>query len=430
MLRRNRVFLLDYDLISPLGVGRREVFASLAANVLPAGRIQSFLPDDLPVDYAAEVRAPMLPLYEHESEPVRLAARYDRKFELTVACYHLMEDRLQRVAGLVASERAGIIMGLGVDVPPIDLLREGVGGEFDGSDESFANVLRWASGRGTRINPILNPYDISAVFIAEKLRLGGFQRTVLTACTASTQAVAQAYESLARGEMDLIVAGGSDSIINLLALVSFSRLGVLAASAEPTRACRPFDVNRSGTLAGEAAGLCALASEAFVRARRLEPLFEVLGYGNTLDGYNITAPDPEGTGMKRAFAAALRGAGVAPHEVDYINLHGTGTRSNDPVEINAVVCCFGDAAPGIPMSSTKDRHGHAIAAAGIQELAVLCLCMEQDFVPANVNLSQPIRARSEVDLVMAANRTGSIRTGVTVNFAFGGVNTALVLRRS
>jgi 3-oxoacyl-[acyl-carrier-protein] synthase II len=430
MRRRDKVFLLDYDLISPLGTGRNEVFANLAANALPADRIRSFLPDDLPIDYAAEVCAPMRPWYDHDSEAVRTAARYDRKFELAVACYFLMEERLRRLAGLASAERAGIIMGLGVDVPPIDVLRENVDGVFDGTDASFAAVLRRADGGGTRINAILNPYDVSAVFIAGKLGLGAFQRTVLTACTASTQAVAQAYECLSRGEIDLVVAGGADSIVNLLAMVSFSRLGVLASSPEPARACRPFDISRSGTLAGEAAGLCVLASESFVRARRLEPMFEVLGYGNTLDGYNITAPHPQGTGMKRAFAAALRSAGVAPAEVDYINLHGTGTRSNDPVEIDAVACCFGDAAAAIPMSSTKDRHGHAIAAAGIQELAVLCLCMEHDFVPANVNLSQPIRAQSDVDLVTVANRTARVRTGVTVNFAFGGVNTALVLRRS
>lgn len=429
MNRRKRVFLLDYDLVSPLGIGRSEVFASLAANRLPAARIESFFPDDLPVDHAAEIRTPVRQWYEHESTTVREAARHDRKFELSLAIYYLMEERLRKLTELADTERAGIVMGLGVDVPPIDLLREGAQ-LFDGSDDSFAEMIRLINGGTSRISTLLNPYDLSAVFLAEKLGLGGYQKTVLTACTASTQAVAQAYDSLARGEMDVVVAGGTDSIINLLALVSFSRLGVLASSDDPPRACRPFDLNRSGTLAGEAAGLCVLAGEEFVRAHRLEPLFEILGYGNTLDGYNITAPDPSGSGMKRAFSAALSSAGVQADEVDYINLHGTGTRSNDPVEIDAVLAGFGSATAAIPMSSTKDRHGHAIAAAGIQELAILCLCMEHDFVPCNVNLEKPIRGPAEVDLVMGENRKAAIRTGVTVNFAFGGVNTALVLRRN
>lgn len=430
MKQQHRVFLLDYDLISPLGVGRQQVFSSLAANRLPAGKIRGFFPDALPIDYAAEVESPLLHWYEHELEAVRAAARHDRKFELSLAVYYLMEERLRRITERAAPERAGIIMGLGVDVPPIDLLQERISGTLDGTDDSFADVIQLINRDKSRISTVLNPYDLSSVFIAEKLGLGGFQKTVLTACTASTQAIAQGYESLARGEMDVIVAGGSDSIINLLALVSFSRLGVLASSPDPSRACKPFDLNRSGTLAGEAAGLCVLVSEPFLRAHRLEPMFEILGYGNTLDAYNITAPDPQGTGMKRAFSAALARAGVTGDQVDYINLHGTGTRSNDPVEIDAVISVFGAAASAIPMSSTKDRHGHAIAAAGIQELGVLCLCMENDFVPCNVNLEKPIRGSSEIDLVRCENRKAVVRTAVTTNFAFGGVNTALVLRRN
>jgi 3-oxoacyl-[acyl-carrier-protein] synthase II len=430
MTRRERVFLLDYDLISPLGVGRSEVFASLVADRLAGDRIRGFLPDALAIDCAAEVRAPLLPWYEHEPETVQEAARHDRKFELALAIHFLMEDRIRRITELAGPERAGIVMGLGVDVPRIDLLQERLQGVFDGSDGSFADAVRSINRSTGRVNTVLNPYDLSAVFIAEKLGLGAFQKTVLTACTASTQAVALAYASLARGDVDVVVAGGSDSIINLLALISFSRLGVLASPPEPSRGCRPFDLHRSGTLAGEAAGLCVLARESFVRAHRLEPLFEVLGYGNTLDAYNITAPDPGGVGMKRAFSAALDSAGVAPAEIDYINLHGTGTRSNDPVEIDAVIAAFGEAASTIPMSSTKDRHGHGIAAAGIQELSVLCLCAEHGLVPRTVNLERPIREPGVVDLVRSGNRKATIRTAMTVNFAFGGVNTALVLRRS
>jgi 3-oxoacyl-[acyl-carrier-protein] synthase II len=431
MNARQRVFLLDYDLVSPLGIGRREVFSSLAANCLPAGRVRSFCAEGLPVDYAAEIRQPLGHLYAHQPEPVRSAAAYDRKFELALVAFSVMEERLRRITSFARSGRAGIVMGLGVDVPPLDLIEQGVdASRFDGSDDAFADVTGAVNAPRSRLNTVLNPNDVSAVFIAECLGLGAFQKTVLTACTASTQAIALAFDALARSEVDVVVAGGADSIVNLLALLSFSRLGVLAAAPDPTRACRPFDLTRHGTLAGEAAGFCVLAGEAFVRAYRLEPMAELLGYGNTLDGYNITAPDPAGTGMKRAFSSALRSAGVAPESIDYVNLHGTGTRSNDPVELDAVLASFGEAASTIAMSSTKDRHGHAIAAAGIQELAVTCLCMEEDFIPCNANLQAPLRDASEVDLVTGQNRRRPVRTAVTTNFAFGGINTALVLRRS
>jgi 3-oxoacyl-[acyl-carrier-protein] synthase II len=429
MYAGERVYVLDYDVISPLGIGRSEVFASLARNCGMGRTIESFCPDALPVTYAAEVRSSLIHWYEHEADVVLDAARYDRKFELALSIYSLMEERIRRLTERASPERTGIILGLGVDVPPIDALRERIEGVLGDTEEAFADAVRVINSRQSRINTVLNPYDLSSVFIAEKLGLDGFQKTVITACTASTQAIAQGYSSLARGEMDVVVVGGSDSIINRLALISFSRLGVLACDAEPSKACRPFDVARSGTLAGEAAGLCVLATETFVRSNRLEPMFEFLGYGNTLDAYNITAPDPLGTGMKRAFAAAFASAGVTAGEIDYVNLHGTGTRSNDAVEIEAVASAFGACAAEIPMSSTKDRHGHGIAGAGIQELAVACLCAEHDFVPCTLNLERPIRASSPVDLVMRDNRRTSVKTVMTVNFAFGGVNTALLLRR-
>jgi 3-oxoacyl-[acyl-carrier-protein] synthase II len=428
MTARERVFVLDYDVISPLGVGRPAVFENLVANRSMAQTIQGFCADNLPVTYAAEIRCPLREWYEQESEDVLDAARYDRKFELSLVICAVMEERIRRVTECAAAERAGIIMGLGVDVPPIDALRARLDGVLDG-EHAFADAVRMINAGPGRINSVLNPYDLSSVFIAEKLGLDGFQKTVLTACTASTQAIAQGYASVGRGEMDVVVVGGTDSIINRLALISFSRLGVLSSHTDPAKACRPFDLRRSGTLAGEAAGLAVLASESFVRANGFDPLFELLGYGNTLDAYNITAPDPLGTGMKRAFSAALRTAGVSAGEIDYVNLHGTGTRSNDAVELEAVASVFGEVAAEIPMSSTKDRHGHGIAGAGIQEMAVACLCAEYDFVPCNLNLERPIQASLPVDLVTRENRTANLNTVMTVNFAFGGVNTALILRR-
>ena len=428
MKAAQRVFILDYDVISPLGTGRPQVFSSLAANRRMGRTIESFCPCDLPITHAAEIQGSLLPWYQHEPEAVLDAARYDRKFELALSICSLMEERLQRAIAPASPERRGIVYGLGVDVPPIDALRERLA-TLASSEHAFADGVRMINSRQSRINAVINPYDLSAVFIAEKLGLDGFQKTVLTACAASTQAIAQGYAAAARGEMDVVLVGGSDSIINRLALISFSRLGVLANGTDPSRACRPFDLGRSGTLAGEAAGLCVLASESYVRRHHLEPMFELLGYGNTLDAYNVTAPDPRGTGMKRAFSAAFTSAGVRPEEIDYVNLHGTGTRSNDAVEVEAVAAAFGECAAGIPMSSTKDRHGHGIAGAGIQELAVACLSAEHDFVPCNLNLERPIRPSSPVDLVIGQNRRAKVRTVMTVNFAFGGVNTALVLRR-
>jgi 3-oxoacyl-[acyl-carrier-protein] synthase II len=217
--------------------------------------------------------------------------------------------------------------------------------------------------------------------------------------------------------------------LNLPAFAAFAKLGVIQSTSDgAARACKPCDRQRRGTLLGEGAGLMLLANTAFVEANSLSPEVEVVGYGNTLDGYHMTNPDPTGAGMQRAMRTALLRAGVEADDVDYINLHGTGTRANDEVELAAIQSVFGSRENSVLASSTKDRHGHLIAAAGILEAIVVHLCMTNDFVPRTVNLSNPI-AHDGVDLVMASNRFRSLRTCMSNSFAFGGINTSLLFRR-
>lgn len=422
-----KVYLLDYDIISPLGLGKEAILSSLKSNVEMNNPITRFSIEGLTDAIAAE--AGQLPsLYRKEREEIKQAVKYDRKFELTVATYHLMEERLQTICQKVNDERCGVVFGSGIDVTPFEILEE----EMEALDEALANPAHHLAHKMNigdhRLNALFNPLDVSAIYLAEKLGLGAFQKTTLTACTASTQAITYACDTIKRGEADLVIAGGSDSIINQLAFMAFSKLGIIAPLKSDTEnACKPLDVNRSGTLAGEAAGICVLVSESLVKELKLNPLFEMIGYGNSLDGYKITAPDPEGKGMKKAMAQAVNRAKVSAHEIDYINLHGTGTYANDTVELNSLVEVLGKGVEEIPMSSTKDRHGHAIAAAGIQELGVLCIAMENNFIPCNYNLSKPIR--KDLNLIMSVNRNGPLNIGMTNNFAFGGMNTSLIIKK-
>lgn len=259
--------------------------------------------------------------------------------------------------------------------------------------------------------------------------MGAFQKTVLTACAASTQAIVFGARAIQEGEVDLVLAGGTDSIINLMAYIAFGKLGIMSGSPEhPSKYCKPLDANRSGALIGEAAGLCVLVSEDLVKKHGLKPKFEILGFGNSLDGHKITAPDPEGMGMKAAIREALVSSGVDPKEVQYVNLHGTGTRSNDEVELQSLIEVFADHAKSVSVSSTKSRHGHAIAAAGIQEFNLLLSCMEENIVPCNLNLETPI-LNDKVDIVMNQNRKRELKVAMTNNFAFGGVNTSIVVKK-
>ncbi len=426
---KKKVYVLDYDLISPLGIGRESVLKSLESNYLAAKKISRFPTIGLQIEFAAEISDPLFDLYLKEDEMIIDVAKYDRKFELAIAIYYIMESRLQEIASKTSQGKSGIVLGLGIDVPPLEAIRELIGEKLTISENSFIDFFNKINKTKGYINKFLNPLDLSALFIAKKLNLSAFQKTIMTACVSSTQAIGIAYDSILADETEVAIAGGTDSLINTLAFIAFNKLGVLSTGKSGhEKACKPFDITRNGALAGEASGLCVLASEEFVKKNNLTPKLEILGYGNTLDAYNITSPDPSGLGMSRAFEMALKNSGITPSDVDYINLHGTGTRSNDEVEFKAIKKVFGEYAKSIPMSSTKDRHGHAIASAGIQEFCILCLCMENDFIPCNINLEKPI-GNGELDLVQNENRRKKVNIGLTSNFAFGGVNTVIALKK-
>jgi 3-oxoacyl-[acyl-carrier-protein] synthase II len=425
---KKKVYILDYDLISPLGVGKAAVFQSLENNYAAESVISRFDIKGIPFHIAAEVKHDLKSLYELENGHIKDVASFDRKFELTVSVFNLVRERFSSLFSLTSPERKGVVFGMGADVSPFELMEEEILHNAE-SYNPFYEGIREINSRYAEMNVLFNPYDLHAVYLAEKLGLGAFQKTSLTACAASTQAVGLAFEAILNGEADIVLAGGSDSILNAMAFSSFCKLGVLSTITENGKTCKPFDVNRCGTLGGEAAGLCIVAGEDFVKEHNITPLFEILAYGNTLDAYQITSPDPEGKGMIRVLEQSLAAAGLDASEIDYINLHGTGTGLNDRLELFALKQVFGPALKNIPASSTKDRHGHAIAAAGIQELCVLCLSLENNFIPCNMNLEKPID-NENADLVQHSNRYKEIKTGMNCNYSFGGVNTALIIQKT
>jgi 3-oxoacyl-[acyl-carrier-protein] synthase II len=424
-----KVFVLDYDLISPLGTGKDPVFSSLENNYLAGSRINRFQTDGMNLNIAAEVNDDLSGFYQSEDSRLKEALFYDRKLELLVSCYHLMKTRFDDLVAWIEPERAGVLLGVSSDVIPFELIDPVLCQFSDNPDLAYGNTIDYLNQNKNRINRVLNPSDFTAIFLANKLNLAAFQKVVLTACAASTQAIALAYDSIRSGEADMVLTGGTDSIIDMISYTAFSKLGVITAGDYPdNQTCRPFDISRNGTLAGESASLIVLASGNLVEKLSLEPKLEIMGYGNTLDGYKITAPDPDAVGMIRALGKALSNSGLTPDQVDYINLHGTGTLANDPLELKAIEEIFGEYAKELPISSTKDRHGHAIAAAGGQEFVITCICMENDFIPCTVNLKNPIN-ETGVRLIKEKNIKGRINIGLTNNFAFGGVNTVVSIKR-
>ena len=421
---KKKVYILDYEMISPIAVGVEQLVESIRSNYSAEKQIERIATEGCVFRKAAEVREDLTKYYENESKGLKKAFSGDRKLELMAACYGKAASRLEELIGMLNPSKTGVIVGVGADVTPFELfeddLREYINQGYNPLFELYSEI----NDNGMRVNVISNPYDIYALYLANKFKAGAFQKSVLTACVSSTQAIALGYDAIAKGDAELVIVGGTDSLINLLAIISFGKLGVIPESKNEI-SCKPFDVNRNGALAGECAGFAILASEDFVAKNNISPIAELLGYGNTLDAYKITAPDPNGYSMTKAIKDAMDNSNLTADMLDYINAHGTGTKHNDQLELSCYESALGAIAKTIPISSTKDRHGHAIAAAGIQELCVVLESMKHNLIPGNRNL---LNSCDPSFNLLTKNTTKKIEYALTSNFAFGGINTVLAVK--
>jgi 3-oxoacyl-[acyl-carrier-protein] synthase II len=427
IMSTGKAYIVDYDVISPLGIGKVGVMDSLKNNQPGEGIITQFSTENIPFKSSASVREDLSAFQNDQTTGICEAMKHDRKFELTVSSFKLMEHKLRLLCEKIDPSRKGIVMGVGADVPSYALIADEFVDIQNGKNNPFNRILGKPDRFHENIARAWNPYDIHSLYVAEQLELGAFQRTVLTACTSSTQAVIASIGPVLSGQCDLVVTGGTDSVINPLSLISFGKLGVLPESeGNLLKSCRPFDVSRNGTLAGEAAGFAVIVSENYLEKTGINPICQIVGHGNTLDAYKITAPDPSGQSMMKAISQAVASSGWSIDEFDYIHAHGTGTFQNDSVELEALKSVFDESLKNIPISSTKDRHGHAIAAAGIQELSIVLLCMQNRFIPGTMNLEEPI----DPDLkLIKSNLNTNVDKVLMNNFAFGGINAALALKK-
>jgi len=421
----NKVHILDYELVSPIAVGAHNIVSNIQNYVHADHPIKRFDATGFPFHHAAEIKEDLVSFYAKEDDRIKETCKFNRLLELLAASYGIASSRLAHLVNLFEPEKTGVILGVGADVTPFELFEKEI---FDLGDQykmPMAELFSQLNASQTKLNRVLNPYDLYAIYLAQKFNARAFQKSILTACVSSTQAIAFAYNSILAGEAEVVIAGGTDSLLNGLAMISFGKLGVInETTKEPT--CKPFDVMRSGALAGECAGFTILASDKFVRKHKLTPKGQLMGFGNTLDAFKITAPDPEGNSITEAIQLALENSNLKPDQINYINAHGTGTKHNDHLELKCLRKVFGDELKNIPVSSTKSRHGHAIAAAGIQEFCLVMELMHANLVPGNLFMKTPC----DTELYLPKeNVDQKIEYAMTNNFAFGGVNTVLVLKK-
>jgi 3-oxoacyl-[acyl-carrier-protein] synthase II len=276
---------------------------------------------------------------------------------------------------------------------------------------------------------IKNNSNRPSALIAGRFGLYGYNSTITTACASATQAIGIAHRVIRRGDADMIVAGGTDSMINPIGLVFFVLLSAAAVSTEnPSEVCRPFDRKRSGLVMGEGAGVVILEEESHAIKRGARIYAEVAGYGSTMDAYKVTAPHPQGFGAECSMMNALKDADMNINEIDYINAHGTSTKLNDTAETIAIKKVFKEHAYNISINSSKSIIGHLLAASGGPEFVFTVLSVNRDEIHPTINLKNR-DPKCDLDYVPNVKKTRTVRAAISNSFGFGGQNASIVIKK-
>jgi len=282
-----------------------------------------------------------------------------------------------------------------------------------------------------RVNPLLVPLMISnmaAGNVSIQYGLKGKCINVVTACATGTNCIGEAYRTIQYGDADVMVAGGTEASITPIGVAGFTSLTALSSSADPMRASIPFDIDRSGFIMGEGAGIVILESLEHARARGAKIYAEISGYGATADAYHITSPAEDGSGAAKAMEMAIADAGLKSEDVDYINAHGTSTHHNDLFETKAIKMALGDHAYKVKINSTKSMIGHLLGAAGGVEFITCVKSIQEGYVHATVGLvnSDP---ECDLDYTKGDGVAMDVNCAISNSLGFGGHNATLLVKK-
>ena len=283
-----------------------------------------------------------------------------------------------------------------------------------------------------RLSPFMIPMliqNISSGLFSIFYGLKGPNMATCSACSTSTHAIGEAWQTIKCGGATAMFAGGAEAAITQLGIGGFGSMRALSMrNDDPSHASRPFDAERDGFVMGEGAGVLLLEELEHAKARGAKIYAELIGYGNTADAYHITLPSPGGEGAARCMQMALRTAGVNPEDVQYINAHATSTHAGDIAEVQAIKKVFGDHALKLAVSSTKGAHGHMLGATGAVEMAVCALTIAKGVIPPTINqfVKDP---ECDLDVVPNVAREQNVDVAMSNSFGFGGHNASLVCRK-
>jgi len=406
-----RVVITGMGLVTPLGTGVQATWEALLKGASGIRRITGFDASDYPCRIAGEV-PDFDPLAYVDKKDVK---RMDRFTQFALASATMALDTAALSISEEKAHRYGCLLGVGF-------------GGMATLERNHASLLRAGP---QRISPFFVPMllaNMASGHVCMRFGLRGPNSCVTTACAAGTHAIGEAYKIIQRGDADVMLSGGCEAAITPLALGGFCAMRALSTRNDaPQQASRPFDKTRDGFVMGEGAGVLVLEELQQAQQRGATIYAEVVGYGMSADAYHMTQPDPEARGVALCIQQALRDAGVAPHEVGYINAHGTSTPYNDKYETLAVKKVFGEHAYRLAMSSTKSMTGHLLGGAGGIEGVFTTLALYHGIVPPTINWEAPDED-CDLDYVPNVARAMSMQVAMSTSLGFGGTNACVVFK--
>jgi 3-oxoacyl-[acyl-carrier-protein] synthase II len=398
--------------VTPIGITRDALWRGLRAERSAVRAVTRFDASLYRSQIAAEIDFHPTDFIEE-----RRVKRLDRYGQFTVSCARLaIEDAELKLEG-EDRERVGSMMGSALG---------GVG--F--AEEQFAVFLNEGI-KNVAVTLATNVFaGAASCNVAIEFGAQGPNSTNAMSCASGTMAIGEGFRQIRDGYADVMICGGVESPLNQLCYGAFSIIRAMSTrNDDPTGASRPFDQGRDGFVMGEGAAVLVLEEYERAVARGAHIYAEVSGYAFCNDAHHMTAPRPDGSQAARAMRGALKDARVAPHEVGYVNAHGSSTPLNDPTETRAIRTVFGDHAAKIPVSSTKAYYGHALGASGAIEASICAMSLEQEWLPPTLNLATPGDG-CDLDYIPGAGRDARVDYILTNSFGFGGINAALVLKRA
>jgi 3-oxoacyl-[acyl-carrier-protein] synthase II len=426
---RRRVVITGMGAVTPLGHSVRELYEGQLEGRNGVGPISLFNARRFPTKFAAQVKD--FDLARFVRDPERWANTGANTRFAAAAAQQALDDAGLGDGARVDRTRVGIYLGSGEGIQDFHHLMSLIARTYN-AERRAVDTVAFARGAIREFHAAREAEQelhTTSAHLAAHFDLEGPNFNCLTACAASSQAIGEAGELIRHGDADVMLSGGSHSMIHPLGLTGFNLLTALSThNDDPARASRPFDLRRDGFVLGEGSGMLVLEELEHARRRGATIYAELTGYGSTADAFRVTDSHPEGRGAIACIKGALASSGLAPADIGYINAHGTSTQVNDKVETQAIKQVFGAGAYQVPVSSSKSMLGHLIAAAGAVELITCVMALRRGVLTPTINYEVP-DPDCDLDYLPNAAREKRVRHALSNSFGFGGQNISLVVSR-